>query len=289
MELGATRKTRSRPCSSLAAIQSPASSGIRSGVISPAPPALGEVGGEALDAVARDEVPVGHARAAARRRRGRPRVAREHVVDPGAAGERLVGGVLDDRAVHERVAVGHADLDDVDAGLDHGHASPRSSPRRSGSRPAGSRSGRPGPRSRQRRRTSSTARAHRASVALGSGSSAVRSALVDAGRTTSAAVSMSLSPRPERLTSSSASGPSSRPDLHGAGERVRRLDGRDDALGAAEQAERLHRLRRRWRSGTRPGRCRAGRRARARRSGSRGRPRSSATRWSGRRRPAGGS
>src|SRR5580765_525066 len=39
VELGATRKTRSRPVRSLAAIQSPASSGTRSGVIRPAPPA----------------------------------------------------------------------------------------------------------------------------------------------------------------------------------------------------------------------------------------------------------
>ena len=38
-ELGATRKTRSRPQASEASSQSPASSGGRSGVISPAPPA----------------------------------------------------------------------------------------------------------------------------------------------------------------------------------------------------------------------------------------------------------
>ena len=41
------------------------------------------------------------------------------------------------------------------------------------------------------------------------------------------------------------SGPSSRPTSQRAGERVRALDGRDDALGAAEQRERLHRLGRR--------------------------------------------
>ena len=39
VEDGATRKTRSRSCSSEAASHSPASSGIRSGVIAPAPPA----------------------------------------------------------------------------------------------------------------------------------------------------------------------------------------------------------------------------------------------------------
>ena len=39
VEDGATRKTRSSPCASLAASQSPASSGIRSGVIAPDPPA----------------------------------------------------------------------------------------------------------------------------------------------------------------------------------------------------------------------------------------------------------
>jgi hypothetical protein len=39
VELGATRKTRSSPCASAATSQSAASSGIRSGVIRPAPPA----------------------------------------------------------------------------------------------------------------------------------------------------------------------------------------------------------------------------------------------------------
>ena len=57
-----------------------------------------------------------------------------------------------------------------------------------------------------------------------------------------AAVSTSLSPRPDRLTRSTASGPSSRPTCERAGQRVRALDGRDDALGAAEQRERVHRL-----------------------------------------------
>ena len=45
----------------------------------------------------------------------------EEVADPGPALEGLVRGIRDDRAVHERVAVGNADLDDVDAGLDHRH------------------------------------------------------------------------------------------------------------------------------------------------------------------------
>lgn len=39
VELGATRNTRSSPCASDAAIHSAASSGMRSGVIMPAPPA----------------------------------------------------------------------------------------------------------------------------------------------------------------------------------------------------------------------------------------------------------
>ena len=43
----------------------------------------------------------------------------EHVAGAGAAAQRGVDGVLDHRAVHERVGVGHADLDDVDAALDH--------------------------------------------------------------------------------------------------------------------------------------------------------------------------
>ena len=68
---------------------------------------------------------------ASRDRAGR----RERVAHPDAALEGLVRGVGDDRAVHQRVAVGDADLDDVDAGLDHGDHRLDASPRRTGSRP----------------------------------------------------------------------------------------------------------------------------------------------------------
>ena len=46
VEVGATRKTRSRPCSSLAAIHSAASSGMRSGVIEAGAAGRGQVAGE---------------------------------------------------------------------------------------------------------------------------------------------------------------------------------------------------------------------------------------------------
>ena len=57
-----------------------------------------------------------------------------------------------------------------------------------------------------------------------------------------AAVSTSLSPRPDRFTTMIAPAPSSAPSFERTGDGVRRLDGRDDALGAAQQRERVHRL-----------------------------------------------
>ena len=103
------------------------------------------------------------------------------------------------------------------------------------------------------------------------------------------AVPMSLSPRPLRLTRIVASGPLLVGQLPGqaqrAGDRVGRLDRRDDALGAAEQRHRLHGLGVGDRQvGRPPGRWRGGRAA-GRRRGSPARPRSSATRRSGRPRP----
>jgi hypothetical protein len=52
-----------------------------------------------------------------------------------------VGRVRNDRAVHQRIAVGHADLNDVHTSLDHGDhgvdgALPRPGTRRAGSPPA---------------------------------------------------------------------------------------------------------------------------------------------------------
>ena len=86
-----------------------------------------------------------------------------------------------------------------------------------------------------------------------------------------------------------ASGPSSvRRATQRAGQGMRGLDRGDDALGAAQQLERRHRLVVRDRLVAGRARCRPGRSAPGRRPGSRGRPRWSATRWSGRRRPAAG-
>ena len=81
---GATRKTRSRPCVVAGARSTPrASSGMRSGVISPAPPAAARSAGETRDAVPVDRVPVGH-----HQRRERP--ARGDLLD-GARGRRGCG------------------------------------------------------------------------------------------------------------------------------------------------------------------------------------------------------
>ena len=115
---GATRKTVSIPAASVAAIHEPASSGMRSGVMTPQPPALARSVANALDAVALDRVPVGHDQAGSPRARHALDGA-EDVDGLGAVGQRDLGGCLDRRAVHERIAVGEADLDDVDAGLDH--------------------------------------------------------------------------------------------------------------------------------------------------------------------------
>ena len=95
VELGATRKTRSRPVASLASIHGPASSGMRSGVMSPAPPAAARSRAKAVGAVAQDEVPVGHHQ---RRRAGVAHGAGggEDVVDADTALERDVGRVGDD-------------------------------------------------------------------------------------------------------------------------------------------------------------------------------------------------
>ena len=99
---------------------------------------------------------------------------------------------------------------------------------------------------------------------------------------------MSLSPRPDRLTRISRVRARARGRPQGAGQGVRGLDGRDDALGPAEQPEGVHGLGVGDRPVARPGRCPAARRARARRPGSPGRPRSSASLASARPRPAAG-
>ncbi len=81
-------------------------------------PGTREVGGEPLDAVLLDRVPVGHHH---RRRAGRGHGLHrpEDVLGADPALERALRGRLDRRAVHDRIAVGQADLDHVTPAVDH--------------------------------------------------------------------------------------------------------------------------------------------------------------------------
>src|SRR5690606_17212284 len=81
---------------------------------------LGELGGEPLDAVAVDGVPVGHDED--RLAGGGVRLAdgAHHVGDPHPAAQGDVVGGLDDRAVEHRVAVGQAHLHHVRAAVEGG-------------------------------------------------------------------------------------------------------------------------------------------------------------------------
>ena len=95
-----------------AASHGPASSGIRSGVITPATTGARQVLGEALHAVVLHRVPVGHDD---RRRTcgGQRGDRRQHVADGTPPVQRRCDRLLDDRAVHQRIGVGQADLEDV--------------------------------------------------------------------------------------------------------------------------------------------------------------------------------
>ena len=202
----------------------------------------------------------------------------EHVPGAYAAGQRDLAGPLDDRTVHDRVGVGQLDLDDVDAGGDHRlHRVDAAVDRREPGRHA--------------------ADQHAAVLGPGLVEHDLQVAHDRAPPCSSkmpnhfAAVSTSLSPRPERLTrivgcGAERAGPR-QPER--AGERVRALDRRDDALGLGRAARTRPSPRRRSPTRRSPGRSRSATRAPDRRRGSRGRPRSSATRSSDRRRPAAGS
>ena len=213
----------SRSCSSAAAIHSPAASGVRSGVIRPAPPALARSAANRVDAVALDGVPVGH-----HQRSGVPVAATASTVrstsrGADAAVERLLGGGLDRGAVHHRVAVGQADLDRRRSRRRPSRAARRCRRRRRGSRRAGSR-----PARRGRRRGPSRRRSRRTRLtptgSLGSSSASPRP-------NHSMAVPMSLSPRPVRLTRIVASGPFSAPSSLGDARARRRPRARTRSPG----------------------------------------------------------
>ena len=79
----------------------------------------GQVAGERAHAVPLDRVPVGHDQDGDARR-GDGLDGAQHVGDPGSRGQRAVHGLGDHRAVHQRVGVGQADLDDVGPRRGHG-------------------------------------------------------------------------------------------------------------------------------------------------------------------------
>ena len=200
------------------------------------------VGAEARDAVALDDRARTSSGSAARVAEARARRG-EHLEAARrrhAGGERGLGGALDRRAVGERVGVRDADLDRRRARRDGGRGRARAARRRPSGR--------------------SPAPACAASPAL---------------RPTT--VSTSLSPRPERQTSTSPSGPSSRAsrsaansacDDSSAGMMPSQRHSRWNASSASSSLTRTY--------SARP--CRPGARARGRRRGSRARPRSSASR-----------
>ena len=243
-------------------------------------PGGGQVGGEPVDAVALDGVPVGHHDG--RRAGGGDRLdGAQHVGGADAQLERLLGRGLDGRAVHHRVAVGQADLDDVAAGVDHRAERVDAALRRRGSRPAGSRPARRGP------RRAAWSKAVRDAITAAPGSrpagrrpgGLAEAEVLERGAHVLVAAAGQVDQ--DRLARAARAASVDAPASAWA-----RLDGRDDALGAGEQRHRLHRLGVGDRAGRSRGRSRRGGRAAGRRRGSRGRRRSSATRRSGRRRPA---
>ena len=197
-----------RPCRGRARRRPRASSaglvGDQVGRDQPAPPAAARSRGEPLDAVALDRVPVGHHEGRARRSRRPPRrcaARRRCGCRPRSA---CCGGGLDGRAVHHRVAVGQADLDDVAAGLDHRahRLDPTRRRREAGRQVADQRGAALGLRRRRRPlrrspalhgalRRASRSRRRLAGVVVG---------VVSPSPNHSTAVSMSLSPRPDRFT-----------------------------------------------------------------------------------------
>ena len=222
VEDGETRKIRSRPSRVRGRDPLPGLVGRQVGRDRAGPAGGGQVAGEAVRPVLLDQVPVGHhhgrgAGAGDRLDGG------EGVPGPDPARQRPGAGALDGDPVHHRVAVGHADLDQVDPGRGpRRRTGPGARPARSarrGSRRAGSR---PAPRDRwpgRRRTADRCARASCSQLLAGPGRGAADLEL-DRRQAPAAsirlaglrpvpevsrsnhliAVSTSLSPRPDRLT-----------------------------------------------------------------------------------------
>ena len=223
VELGAARNTRSRPYSSEASSQRARLLGRQVGGDQPRAAGRGQVAGERAHAVLVDRVPVGHDqhRDAGR---GHRLDGAQHVGDLGARGQRAVHGLGDDRAVHQRVGVGQADLDDVGAGRGHGPG--RLDGAVHGGEPGGQVADQGGAAVRVRPSRSVTATDGHSAEPLRRG---VHVLVAAAGQ-----VDQDQAVRAEFAA-----------DLQRAGQRVRRLDGRDDALGPAQHREGVHGLRRR--------------------------------------------
>src|SRR3954447_248541 len=162
------------------------------------PAGVGQVRSEPVDAVPLDRVPVRHHHRGHAGRRDRLDDA-EHVGGPDPRLERLLRCRLDRRPVHDRVAVGQADLDHVAAGVHHGaqrldgtvhirEAGGQVPDERRASLGAGARERRP------------SAHAGTSPADSSPGLPASSSGRVWPSPNHSIAVPMSLSPRPDRLT-----------------------------------------------------------------------------------------
>ena len=220
--VGATSGTSATPCASHAASTGADSSSGRSGTIRPLMPRSASSRGEALGPAREERVGVTHEhdRDAARRSARRP-PARRAALAPAASA--CGGRGVDHRAVGERVAERHAELDQVGAGLGVGgrDRAPRS--RRPGSRPSGTASA---PRARARPAKAAAIRVRR------------RSPCASCQPSLSSASARSLSPRPDRQIRSIVSPrPPRGARAEHPGDRVRGLERRDDALELGEALE----------------------------------------------------
>ena len=223
------------PLASAGRHSSSSSSGGRSTTMRPSTPAARASSRKRAHAVAVDRVVIAH------QHQGRIPVRAaeaadqaEHVAETRARLERPQRRGLDRRAVGHRIGERHAELDHVGAGLRQPF---EDRPRRGGVGIAGGDEGDEArsPFARQMRETAADAsRIGRRRRGAGRGLQRAHSLTPSA----SATVKMSLSPRPQKFDHDEMIPRQVAGDPRHIGERVRRFERRDDALGLGAQAER---------------------------------------------------